>query len=94
MTAAHVYATCILLIMALFIYGMRPSGLFANHREEPRLDHLLKHKDRLLENMQNLNIEHYCGNCTGQEFLKRQAQLEIEASRLLAEIVDVQRHSA
>jgi hypothetical protein len=72
---------------------MWPGGFFAKHREKPCLDHLLEHKDRLLENMRSLNIEHYCGKCTEEEFLVRLSQLEKEASRLLAEIVDVQRHS-
>lgn len=94
MTETHSFAGFILLFFALFIYMVWPRGFFDRHSEEPRLGHLLEHKDRLFENMRTLKIEHYCGKCTEEEFLHRQAQLENEASQLLAEIVDVQRNSA
>ena len=94
MTETHSFAAFISLFLALFLYAVWPRGFFDHHREEPRLGHLMEHKDRLLENMRTLNIEHCCGKCTEEEFLHRQAQLENEASQLLAEIVDVQRNSA
>ena len=94
MTEAHSFAAFISLFIALFIYAVWPRDFSGRHREEPRLGHLMEHKDRLLENMRTLNIEHYCGKCTEEEFLQRQAQLENEASQLLAEIVDMQRRTA
>jgi hypothetical protein len=94
MTETHSFASFISLFLALIIYAVWPRGFFDHQSEEPRLGHLMEHKDRLLENMRTLNIEHCCGRCTEEEFFRRQAQLENEASQLLAEIVDVQRNSA
>ncbi len=93
MTAPQSLVASISLIIALLIYAIWSEGLFANHRGKPHLDCLLEHKDRLLERLRSLRFEYYSGKCTEDEFLMREAQLENEASQLLAEIIDVQRHS-
>jgi len=80
-----------LLMLAVFVYTFFPESIFANQREKTRLDYLLERKDQLFENLRDLNFEYCAGKYPDEDFLAMQAQLEIEASKLMIEIVDLQR---
>jgi hypothetical protein len=79
------------LTLALFVYMFWPASDFSNQSEKTRLDYLMERKDRLYETLRNLNLEYHAGKFGDEDFLIKQAQLEIEASKLMTEIIDLQR---
>ena len=91
MTENHGLIAGMLLMLLLFIYTLWPESVFANQREKTRLDYLLERKDQLFENLRDLNFEYRAGKYPDEDFQAQQAQLEIEAARLMAEIVQLQR---
>ncbi len=80
-----------LLMFVLFIYTFWPENVFATQREKTRLDYLMERKDRLFENLRDLNFEYRAGKYVEEEFAAQRAQLEREAEQLMVEIIDLQR---
>jgi hypothetical protein len=52
---------------------------------------LFERKDQLFENLRDLNFEFRAGKYPEEDFQALRAELEIEASKLMVEIVDLQR---
>jgi hypothetical protein len=77
------------LTLASFVYMFWPASDSTSRREETRLDYLLKREDQLFENLHNLNFEYHAGKYADEDFLIQQAQLEIEVSRVMTEIIDL-----
>jgi len=46
--------------------------------------------EQLFENLRNLNFEYRAGKFADEDFLMQQAELEIEVSTLMTEIIDLQ----
>ena len=78
------------LALALLVYTFWPENVFASQREKTRLDFLLERKDQLYENLRDLNFEFRAGKYPEEDFQAQRAQLENEASLLLAEIDHLQ----
>jgi hypothetical protein len=74
------------LAMALFVYTFWPENTFASQREKTRLDYLIERKDQLYENLRDLNFEYRAGKYPEEDFIAQRAQLENEATLLMAEI--------
>lgn len=79
------------LLFALVVYTFWPENVFASQKEKSRLDYLLERKEQLYENLRDLNFEYKAGKYPEEDFQVQRAQLEDEASHLLAEI-DVLQH--
>jgi hypothetical protein len=80
----------VLLALLLFVYTFWPENVFANHRAKSRLDYLFERKDQLFENLRDLNFEYRAGKYPEEDFLAQQAQLESEASEVMAEVLELQ----
>jgi hypothetical protein len=78
------------LTLALLVYTFWPENVFASQREKTRLDFLLERKEQLYENLRDLNFEFRAGKYPEEDFQAQRAQLENEASMLLAEIEHLQ----
>jgi len=78
------------LTLAFFVYMFWPESDFSNQREKTRLDYLMERKDQLYENLRNLNFEYHAGKYADEDFLMQQAQIEIEVSKVMTEIIDLQ----
>ena len=78
------------LTLALLVYTFWPENVFASQREKTRLDFLLERKEQLYENLRDLNFEYRAGKYPEEDFEAQRAQLENEASLLLAEIEHLQ----
>jgi len=78
------------LLFALLVYTFWPENVFASQREKTRLDYLLERKDQLYENLRDLNFEYKAGKYPEEDFNAQRAQLENEATVLLAEIDHLQ----
>jgi len=78
------------LALALLVYTFWPENVFASQREKTRLDFLLERKEQLYENLRDLNFEYRAGKYPEEDFEAQRAQLENEASLLLAEIEHLQ----
>jgi hypothetical protein len=76
----------LLLGLALFVYVFWPENVFASQRQKTRLDYLLERKEQLYENLRDLNFEFRAGKYPEEDFNAQRAQLENEATQLLAEI--------
>ena len=79
-----------MLMVALLIYTFWPENVFASQRQKTRLDYLLERKEQLYENLRDLNFEYRAGKYPEEDFEAQRAQLENEASLLLAEIEHLQ----
>lgn len=79
------------LALALFVYMFWPESDLSNQREKTRLDYLMERKDQLYENLRHLNFEYHAGKCADEDFLMQQAQIEIEVSKLMTEVIDLQK---
>lgn len=79
------------LTLASFVYMFWPVSAFSNQCEKTRLDYLLERKDQLFDNLRNLNFEYHAGKYADDDFLIQQAQLEIEVSTVMTEIIDLQK---
>jgi hypothetical protein len=79
-----------LLALALLVYTFWPENVFASQREKTRLDFLLERKDQLYENLRDLNFEYRAGKYPEEDFVAQRAQLENEATLLMAEIEHLQ----
>ena len=79
-----------LLTLALLVYTFWPENVFASQREKTRLDYLLERKEQLYENLRDLNFEYKAGKYPEEDFESQRAQLENEATLLLAEIDHLQ----
>jgi len=80
----------VMLMFALFVFTFWPEEILANQRDKTRLDYLMERKDQLFENLRDLVFEYRAGKYVEEEFLAQRAQLENEAARLMAEIIDLQ----
>jgi len=80
----------ILLTIVLLMYTFWPENVFASQREKTRLDYLLERKEQLYENLRDLNFEFKAGKYPEEDFKVQRAQLENEATLLLAEIEHLQ----
>jgi predicted nuclease with TOPRIM domain len=80
----------VFLALALLVYTFWPENVFASQREKTRLDFLLERKEQLYENLRDLNFEYRAGKYPEEDFEAQRAQLENEASLLLAEIEHLQ----
>lgn len=78
------------LTLAMFVYMFWPESDLSNQREKTRLDYLMERKDQLYENLRNLNFEYQAGKYADEDFLMQQAQIEIEVSKVMTEIIDLQ----
>ncbi len=78
------------LLFALLVYTFWPENIFASQREKTRLDFLLERKEQLYENLRDLNFEYKAGKYPEEDFNAQRAQLENEATQLLAEIDHLQ----
>jgi predicted nuclease with TOPRIM domain len=78
------------LLFALLVYTFWPENVFASQREKTRLDYLLERKEQLYENLRDLNFEYKAGKYPEEDFNAQRAQLENEATQLLAEIDHLQ----
>jgi predicted nuclease with TOPRIM domain len=78
------------LLFALLVYTFWPENVFASQREKTRLDFLLERKEQLYENLRDLNFEYKAGKYPEEDFNVQRAQLENEATQLLAEIDHLQ----
>jgi hypothetical protein len=78
------------LTLASFVYTFWPHYAIPNERETSRLDFLLERMEQLFENLRNLNFEYRAGKFADEDFLMQQAELEIEVSTLMTEIIDLQ----
>jgi hypothetical protein len=74
------------LLFALMVYTFWPENVFASQKEKTRLDYLMERKEQLYENLRDLNFEYRAGKYPEEDFKVQHAQLENEASQLLAEI--------
>jgi hypothetical protein len=79
-----------LMALALLVYTFWPENVFASQREKTRLDYLLERKDQLFENLRDLNFEYRAGKYPEEDFVVQRAQLENEATLLMAEIEHLQ----
>jgi hypothetical protein len=77
--------------LVLLAYIFWPESTFATQHERTRLDYLFERKDQLFENLRDLNFEFRAGKYPEEDFQALRAELEIEASKLMVEIVDLQR---
>lgn len=73
-----------LLFFALFVYTFWPQKLLASPCEQPRLDDLLERKERLTEDLRDLNFEFHAGKYSEEDYQTQRAQLENETAQLLA----------
>jgi hypothetical protein len=80
----------ILLTIVMLMYTFWPENVFASQREKTRLDYLLERKEQLYENLRDLNFEFKAGKYPEEDFKVQRAQLENEATLLLAEIEHLQ----
>jgi len=78
------------LTLALLVYTFWPENVFASQKEKSRLDYLLERKEQLYENLRDLNFEYKAGKYPEEDFESQRAQLENEATLLLAEIDHLQ----
>ena len=76
----------VFLLFALFLYTFWPENAFASQKEKTRLDYLLERKDRLNENLRDLNFEFRAGKYPEEDFQAQRVQLENETAQLSAEI--------
>ena len=74
------------LLFALVLYTFWPEGGFASQKEKTRLDYLMERKEKLYENLRDLNFEYKAGKYPEEDFQAQRAQLEHETAQLLAEI--------
>ncbi|MDR3726560.1 MAG: hypothetical protein P4K86_05920 [Terracidiphilus sp.] len=79
------------LTLILFVYMFWPESDFSDQREKTRLDYLMERKDQLYDNLRNLNFGYHTGKYADEDFLQQQALLEIEVSKVMTEIIDLQK---
>jgi hypothetical protein len=91
MTSSQGVWAGVFLTLALLVYTFWPENVFASQKEKSRLDYLLERKEQLYENLRDLNFEYKAGKYPEEDFESQRAQLENEATLLLAEIDHLQR---
>ena len=79
-----------LLGLALVVYTFWPENVFASQRQKTRLDYLLERKERLYENLRDLNFEYRAGKYPEEDFTVQRTLLENETAQLMAEIDHLQ----
>jgi predicted nuclease with TOPRIM domain len=90
MTSSQGVWAGVFLTLALLVYTFWPENVFASQKEKSRLDYLLERKEQLYENLRDLNFEYKAGKYPEEDFESQRAQLENEATLLLAEIDHLQ----
>lgn len=77
---------CIVLTVAALVYMFYPERQVAAQRQKTRLEYLRELQAVLYENLRDLNFENRAGKFSEGDFAAQRAQLENEATVVLAEI--------
>ena len=80
-----------LLIVVVLFYTFWPKDAVAAFIPKTRLDYLMERQDQLFENLGDVTFEYLAGMCIEESFVAYQALLEVEAERLLVEIIELHR---
>lgn len=85
---------CGLLLFAIFAYVFYPERHVQRQRAKTRLDFLREQKEVVYDNLRDLNFEFRAGKYPEEDYAAQSAALEDEAAAVLAEIEQLERHTA